>query len=202
MRASSEYAFVISSPYRGRMPRFSHRQLGVILALASGVAFAVQPVVGQLALDGGASIASLLGWRYALAAIVLGLLARKGLARMPLRTALLAFALGLGLYAADCGALLRVARAHVGPLRDAPPLRAPRGRRGCSSAARAGAARCAPRRRPRRRAPRGGSRERWRNAGRARDRARPGLGGGVRRVHPRLGSPPRTTSTRWRSGRS
>ena len=83
------------------MPRFSHRQLGVFLTLASGVAFAVQPVAGQLALDGGASIASLLGWRYALAAFVLGLLARKGLARMPLRTGLLAFALGLGLYAAD-----------------------------------------------------------------------------------------------------
>ncbi len=83
------------------MPRLSHRQLGVVLALGSGVAFAVQPVVGQLALDGGASIASVLGWRYALAAIVLGVLARKGLARMRLRTALLAFTLGLGLYAAD-----------------------------------------------------------------------------------------------------
>jgi drug/metabolite transporter (DMT)-like permease len=83
------------------MHRLSHRQLGAILTLGSGVAFAIQPVVGQLALDGGAAIASLLGWRYALAAVVLGLLARKGLARMPLRTALHAFALGLGLYAAD-----------------------------------------------------------------------------------------------------
>jgi hypothetical protein len=50
----------------------SPNRLGIVLALTSGVAFAIQPVVGQLALDGGASIAGLLGWRYALAAVVLG----------------------------------------------------------------------------------------------------------------------------------
>ena len=101
MRARSEYAFVLTSAYRGACPAFPTDSSASSSPSASGVAFAVQPVVGQLALDGGASIASVLGWRYALAAIVLGVLARKGLARMRLRTALLAFTLGLGLYAAD-----------------------------------------------------------------------------------------------------
>ena len=65
------------------------------------MAFAVQPVLGQLALDGGASISGLLGWRYALAAVVLAAIARRSLAAMPRRTAAAAFGLGVVLYAAD-----------------------------------------------------------------------------------------------------
>jgi drug/metabolite transporter (DMT)-like permease len=79
----------------------SPTRLGVLLALTSGVAFAVQPVLGQLALDGGASITGLLGWRYALAAVVLATIARRTLSAMPRRTAVAAFGLGVVLYAAD-----------------------------------------------------------------------------------------------------
>ena len=68
------------------MRSLSPNRLGVALALTSGVAFAVQPVLGQLALDGGASISGLLGWRYALAAVVLAAIARRSLAVMPRRT--------------------------------------------------------------------------------------------------------------------
>ena len=83
------------------MRSLSPDRLGVALALTSGVAFAVQPVLGQLALDGGASISGLLGWRYALAAVVLAAIARRSLAVMPRRTAAAAFGLGVVLYAAD-----------------------------------------------------------------------------------------------------
>ncbi|HET9939223.1 MAG TPA: EamA family transporter [Gaiella sp.] len=83
------------------MASLSPNRLGIVLALTSGVAFAIQPVLGQRALDGGASIAGLLGWRYALAAAVLAALARRSLLAMPLRTAVAAFGLGVVLYAAD-----------------------------------------------------------------------------------------------------
>lgn len=83
------------------MASLSPTRLGAVLALTSGVAFAVQPVLGQLALEGGASIAGLLGWRYALAAVVLAAVARRSLAAMPRRTAVAAFGLGVVLYAAD-----------------------------------------------------------------------------------------------------
>jgi drug/metabolite transporter (DMT)-like permease len=76
-------------------------RLGVVLTLAAGVAFAIPPVVGQVALDAGASVAALLGWRYALAAVVLGIVARRRLGAVPWRVAALAFALGVALYAAD-----------------------------------------------------------------------------------------------------
>ena len=76
-------------------------RLGVLLCLGSGAAFAVQPVLGTLALGAGARIESLLGWRYALAALVLAAFARKRLATLGLRTALAAFAIGLVLYSAD-----------------------------------------------------------------------------------------------------
>jgi drug/metabolite transporter (DMT)-like permease len=83
------------------VPALSPTRLGIVFTLASGVAFAVQPVLGQLALDRGTSLAGLLGWRYALAAVVLAVLARSGLGAMSLRTAAFAFALGVVLYAAD-----------------------------------------------------------------------------------------------------
>jgi drug/metabolite transporter (DMT)-like permease len=82
---------------------FSPTRLGVALTLLAGVAFAIQPVLGQVALDGGASIASLLGWRYAIAAGVLAVVSRRRLRTIPPRVAALAFALGLALYAADSG---------------------------------------------------------------------------------------------------
>jgi drug/metabolite transporter (DMT)-like permease len=82
---------------------FTPTRLGVALTLLAGVAFAIQPVFGQVALDGGASIASLLGWRYAIAAGVLAVVSRRRLRTIPPRVAALAFALGLALYAADSG---------------------------------------------------------------------------------------------------
>jgi drug/metabolite transporter (DMT)-like permease len=82
---------------------FTPTRLGVALTLLAGVAFAIQPVLGQVALDGGASIASLLGWRYAIAAGVLAVVSRRRLRTIPPRVAALAFALGLALYAADSG---------------------------------------------------------------------------------------------------
>lgn len=83
------------------MALLGQTRLGVVLTLAAGVAFAVPPIVGQVALDAGASVTALLGWRYALAAVVLGLLARRRLRAVPVRIAVLAFALGAVLYAAD-----------------------------------------------------------------------------------------------------
>jgi drug/metabolite transporter (DMT)-like permease len=76
-------------------------RVGVALCLGSGIAFAVQPVLGQLALDAGAAIPALLGWRYAIAAVILFVIARKRLRALPLRVAGGAFALGVVLYAAD-----------------------------------------------------------------------------------------------------
>jgi drug/metabolite transporter (DMT)-like permease len=76
-------------------------RVGAVLSLSAGVAFAIQPVIGQLALDGGASIAALLGWRYAIAAAVLVVVARRRLLAVPVRLAALAFSLGVVLYAAD-----------------------------------------------------------------------------------------------------
>jgi drug/metabolite transporter (DMT)-like permease len=83
--------------------RLSQAQLGVALSLSAGVAFAIQPILGQVALDRGAAISSLLGWRYALAAAVLAVVARRRLHAIPPRVAALAFGLGVALYAADSG---------------------------------------------------------------------------------------------------
>lgn len=76
-------------------------RLGVGLSLAAGVAFAVQPVLGSVALAGGAEIVPMLGWRYLLAAALLAVVARKALPSLPLRVAAAAFVLGLVLYTAD-----------------------------------------------------------------------------------------------------
>ncbi len=75
--------------------------LGVLLCLGAGIAFAIQPVLGQLALDRGAAIAPLLGWRYAIAAVILVALARRRLVAVPWRVAGTAFGLGVVLYTAD-----------------------------------------------------------------------------------------------------
>ncbi len=91
----------MDTAYRGSMAARRPYALGVALSLAAGLAFAFQPVLGQLALDRGAAIAPLLGWRYAIAAAILVVIARRRLAVMPWRVAATAFALGAALYAAD-----------------------------------------------------------------------------------------------------
>ena len=83
------------------MTRFTPSRLGIVPSLAAGVAFAVPPVIGQRALEGGTSIAAMLGWRHAIAAAVLAAIVRGRLRAIPLRTAGLAFGIGAGLYAAD-----------------------------------------------------------------------------------------------------
>jgi drug/metabolite transporter (DMT)-like permease len=83
------------------MPARRPYALGVLLCLGAGIAFAIQPVLGQLALDRGASISALLGWRYAIAAAILVVLARRRLLSMPFRVAATAFGLGMVLYTAD-----------------------------------------------------------------------------------------------------
>ena len=83
------------------MAALTPKRIGVLLSLSAGVAFAIQPILGQLALDGGASIAALLGWRYAIAAAVLAVVARRRLLAIPPRVAALAFGLGIVLYTAD-----------------------------------------------------------------------------------------------------
>jgi drug/metabolite transporter (DMT)-like permease len=79
----------------------SRFRLGVALCLAAGVAFAVQPVLGALALDRGAEIVPMLGWRYLLAAALLAFVGRAGLRALPLGVAASAFGLGFVLYTAD-----------------------------------------------------------------------------------------------------
>jgi drug/metabolite transporter (DMT)-like permease len=79
----------------------THPALGVGLCLAAGLAFSVQPVLGQLALDGGAPLSSLLGWRYGIAAVALALVARRRLLAVAPRVALVAFGMGVVVYAAD-----------------------------------------------------------------------------------------------------
>ncbi len=76
-------------------------RLGITLCVLSGLAFAVQPVLGQVALDRGLPLTSLLGWRYAIAALTLGIVARRRLVALPAQMAILAFSMGLVFYAAD-----------------------------------------------------------------------------------------------------
>jgi len=73
----------------------------VILCLGAGAAFAVQPVLGSLALDRGSELVPLLGWRYLLAAVVLAALSRRRLRTLPWRIGVSAFGLGVVLYSAD-----------------------------------------------------------------------------------------------------
>ena len=78
-------------------------RIGAVLCLVAGGSFALQPVLVKLALDGGASIASVGAIRFALAAAVLGLLARKAIVATPLWTLLPPFALGLTIYGLETG---------------------------------------------------------------------------------------------------
>jgi drug/metabolite transporter (DMT)-like permease len=83
------------------MAFLSPTRLGVALTLAAGVAFSIPPILGQVALDAGASVSALLGWRYAIAALVLVALAGRRLRAVPMRAVVLALVLGAALYAAD-----------------------------------------------------------------------------------------------------
>lgn len=76
-------------------------RVGLALCLTSGIAFAVQPILGSLAIDHGAEIVPMLGWRYLLAAVTLAFVARRALRVMPAGVIAAAFALGLVLYTAD-----------------------------------------------------------------------------------------------------
>lgn len=74
---------------------------GVALCLLAGVAFAVSPVLVQVAYRHGAAVTGVLAWRYLLAALVLVVVARRRLRRMPLRAAAAAFGMGACVYAID-----------------------------------------------------------------------------------------------------
>lgn len=76
---------------------------GVLLCVLAGGLYAVQPVLGKLALDAGASTSGMLAWRYVIAAVVLGAIAGPRLLAVSGRWALGAFAMGLLVYAPDAG---------------------------------------------------------------------------------------------------
>ena len=86
------------------MSRFrTAERLGAALCLVAAASFALQPILVRLAFDDGASVASVGAIRFALAAAVLGLLARKAIAAAPLRTLLAPFVLGLTIYGLETG---------------------------------------------------------------------------------------------------
>ena len=81
----------------------SPERVGALLCLVAGASFALQPVLVRLAFDGGAGVASVGALRFALAAAVLALLARKAIAAAPARTLLPPFLLGLTIYGLETG---------------------------------------------------------------------------------------------------
>ena len=85
--------------FRSRSPE----RTGALLCLVAGASFALQPVLVRLAFDGGAGVASVGAIRFALAALALGVLARKAIAAAPVRTLLPPFLLGLTIYGLETG---------------------------------------------------------------------------------------------------
>ena len=86
------------------MARFrSPERIGALLCLVAGGSFALQPILVRLAFDGGAGVASVGAIRFALAAVVLGVLARRAIAAAPVRTLLAPFLLGLTIYGLETG---------------------------------------------------------------------------------------------------
>ena len=73
----------------------SPERIGAVLCLVAGGSFALQPVLVRLAFDGGASVASVGAIRFALAAAVFALLARRAITAAPARTLIAPFVLGL-----------------------------------------------------------------------------------------------------------
>jgi drug/metabolite transporter (DMT)-like permease len=86
------------------MARFrSTERVGVALCLVAAAAFALQPILVRFAFDDGAGVASVGAIRFALAALVLGFLARKAIVAAPRRTLVAPFVLGLTIYGLETG---------------------------------------------------------------------------------------------------
>ena len=85
--------------FRSRSPE----RIGVVLCLVAGASFALQPVLVRIAFDGGATVASVGAIRFALAAAVFALLARRAIAAAPARTLVAPFVLGLTIYGLETG---------------------------------------------------------------------------------------------------
>lgn len=81
----------------------SAERVGAALCLVAGASFALQPVLVRIAFDGGATVASVGAIRFALAAAVLALVARRALAAAPLLSLLPPFALGATIYGLETG---------------------------------------------------------------------------------------------------
>jgi len=82
---------------------WTNERLGAVLCLLAAASFALQPLLVRIAFDGGASLLSVGALRFALAAAVLAVLARRALAVVPLRILLPPFVLGLTLYGLETG---------------------------------------------------------------------------------------------------
>jgi drug/metabolite transporter (DMT)-like permease len=82
---------------------WTNERLGAVLCLLAAASFALQPLLVRIAFDGGASLLSVGALRFALAAAVLAVLARRALAVAPLRNLLPPFVLGLTLYGLETG---------------------------------------------------------------------------------------------------
>jgi drug/metabolite transporter (DMT)-like permease len=82
---------------------WTQERIGAGLCLAAAASFAVQPLLVKIAFDGGASVVSVGALRFALAAAVLAVLARRTLAVASLRMLLPPFVLGLTLYGLETG---------------------------------------------------------------------------------------------------
>ena len=74
-----------------------------MLCLVAAGSFALQPVLVRLAFDGGAGVVSVGAIRFTLAAVALGVLARKAIAAAPARSLLAPFLLGLTIYGLETG---------------------------------------------------------------------------------------------------
>ena len=86
------------------MARFrSSERVGAALCLAAAAAFALQPILVRLAFDDGVGVASVGTIRFALAAFVLAVLARKALASARRRALVAPFLLGLTIYGLETG---------------------------------------------------------------------------------------------------
>ena len=81
----------------------SPERIGAVLCLVAGASFALQPVLVRIAFDGGATVASIGAVRFALAAAVFALLARRAIAAAPARTLVAPFVLGLTIYGLETG---------------------------------------------------------------------------------------------------
>jgi drug/metabolite transporter (DMT)-like permease len=84
-------------------PFRTHERIGAAFCLVAAASFALQPVLVRLAFDDGASVASVGAVRFAVAAAVLGVLARRAIAAAPLGALLAPFVLGLTVYGAETG---------------------------------------------------------------------------------------------------